>query len=223
VKEFLELQNAKRVKKLAIPEIIPSLQSELGASLPLHVSLSRTLQIKTEDREAFLETLRVSLRRSAVRAFIFDFQDVKWVPNFERNRWFLILGIKRPEYDELNGLLNACNEAVKSHGHPGLYTGGMGDGPMENNNSSDGLKRRKIDRDERQKQDFSECFHISIAWNLTEPDTEWTTLVRTIDARKYIQAPEAAFDAVKVRIGNAVQTITLPARRLGKRGVLGLG
>jgi hypothetical protein len=219
----LELQNAKRVRKLAIPEIIPSFQSELGASLPLHVSLSRTLQIKTEDREAFLETLRVSLRRSAVRTFSFDFQHLKWVPNFERNRWFLVLGIKRPEYDELNVLLNACNEAVENRGHPGLYTGGKGDGPMEGNNCSNGLKRRKVDEGERQKHDFSEYFHVSIAWNVTEPDTEWTTWVRTIDTSNYIQSPEAAFDAVKVRIGNVVQSIPLRTKRSGKDGVLGLG
>ena len=223
MKELLAFQNAKRVKKLVIPEMIPSLQSELGASLPLHVSLSRTLQIKTQDREAFLETLRVSLRRSAVRAFDFEFEYLKWVPNFERSRWFLVLGIKRPEYDELNGLLNACNEAVESHGHPGLYTGGKGDGPMEDRDLDDGSKRRRVNEVERQKQDYSEYFHVSIAWNLTEPDAEWTTLVRTIDTSKYIQSPEAAFDAIKVRIGNAVQNINLPTKRSGKGRVMGLG
>jgi hypothetical protein len=223
VKDSLEFQNAKRVKKLVIPEIVPSLQSELGASLPLHVSLSRTLQVKTQDREAVLETLRVSLRRSAVRAFDFEFEHLKWVPNFERNRWFLVLGIKRPEYDELNGLLNACNEAVESHGHPGLYTGGMGDGPMEDRDLDDGSKRRTVDTVQRRKHDYSEYFHVSIAWNLAEPDTEWMTLVQTIDTSKYIQLPEAAFDAIKVRIGNAVQNITLPAKRAVKGGALGLG
>jgi hypothetical protein len=219
VKELLELQNAKRVMKLAIPEIIPSLQSELGASLPLHVSLSRTLQIKTESRESFLETLRVSLRRSAVRAFNFEFQNLKWVPNFERNRWFLVLSMKRPEHDELNALLHACNEAVEDSGHPGLYTGGKGDGPMEDNNSSGGSKRRRVDHD------YSEYFHISIAWNLAEPNVEFTNLVQMIDTSKYIHSPEAAFDAVKVRIGNVVHSIALATKRsgLGKRRVLGLG
>jgi hypothetical protein len=223
VKESLALQNAKRVKKLAIPDLLPSLQSELGASLPLHVSLSRTLQIKTEDRDPFLETLRVSLRRSAVPAFNFEFQHLKWVPNFERNRWFLVLGIKIPKHDELNGLLRACNKAAESHGHAGLYTGSYGDGPMEDNNSDNKSKRRRVNEDELQEHDYSEYFHVSIAWNLTEPDTEWTTLVRTIDTSKYMQSPGAAFDAVKVRIGNVVHSISLPIRRSGKGGVLGLG
>ncbi|KAF1832950.1 hypothetical protein BDW02DRAFT_648763 [Decorospora gaudefroyi] len=224
IKDCLELQNAKRVKKLAIPEIVPSLLSELGASLPLHVSLSRTLQIKTEDRENFLDTLRVSLRKSAVRAFNFEFQSLKWVPNAERNRWFLVLGIKRPEHDKLNGLLHACNKAAHDSGHPGLYTGGKGDGPMGGNNSDHGPKRRKVDEHEQRKQDYSEYLHVTIAWNLAEPDAEWMTVIENIDISKYIQSPEAAFDAVKVKIGNAVQSISLATRRAAQRGaVLGLG
>src|SRR4051812_31170333 len=85
VRDLIDLQNTKHKKRLPVPDIIPSLQSDLGALLPLHVSLSRTLQIKTEDREPFLESLTTSLRRVAVRAFHFHFLGLKWVPNYERN------------------------------------------------------------------------------------------------------------------------------------------
>ncbi|KAF1942639.1 hypothetical protein EJ02DRAFT_502722 [Clathrospora elynae] len=222
VKDSLEVRNATRTKKLPVPDIIPSLLSELGASLPLHVSLSRTLQIKTEDREAFLETLRSSLRRAAVRAFHFDFYGLKWVPNFDRNRWFLVLRIKKPEHDEVNSLLHACNEAAENSGHPGLYTGGEGDGPMEENSPNTSSKRRKTGQAEQ--IDRSEFFHISIAWNLTEPDPEWTSLVQSIDTSKYIQSAEGPFDAVKARVGNVVHNIALANKRsgLGQGGVLGL-
>ncbi|KAE8822795.1 hypothetical protein PTNB85_09022 [Pyrenophora teres f. teres] len=223
VRHSLELQNAKRLKKLAIPDIVPSLQSELGAPLPLHVSLSRTLQIKTEDREAFLETLRLSLRRSTVCTFSFGFRNLKWVPNFERNRWFLVLSIERPANDELNHLLHACNEAARSSGHPGLYTGTEGDGPMEDHESNDSLKRRKVDKNEPRRLDFSKYFHVTIAWNLEEPDTEWTKLVEQLDTTTFIQSPEAEFDTVKVRIGSAVHNIALSTRRLGLSKGIGLG
>lgn len=207
-----------------MPEIIPSLQSDLGASLPLHVSLSRTLQIKTDDREPFLETLKASLRRSAVSVFTVKFQSLKWVPNFERNRWFLVLSIKRPENDELNSLLRACNQAARNTGHPGLYTGGAGDGPMENVDHKDGPKRRKVDGNEIEPKDYSQYFHVSIAWNLAEPDAEWTALVQSIEASRYITSPENAFDAVKVRIGNAVHNIALAPKRPGlAKGGRGLG
>jgi len=225
VRESLELQNAKRVNRLPIPDIVPSLRSELGAPLPLHVSLSRTLQIKTEDRDAFLETLRLSLRRSAVCSFDCEFRNLKWVPNFHRNRWFLVLSIKRPTHDELNHLLHACNEAAQISGHPGLYTGAEGDGPMEDHDLNDNLKRRKVDKIESRRLDFSKYFHVTIAWNLMEPDTEWTALVEQLDTTRFIQSPEAAFDTVKVRIGSAVHNITLSTRRigLGKSRGLGLG
>ncbi|RMZ66754.1 hypothetical protein GMOD_00002118 [Pyrenophora seminiperda CCB06] len=223
VKDSLELQNSKQLKKLPIPDIVPSLQSELGAPLPLHVSLSRTLQIKTEGRESFLETLKLSLRRSAVCSFNVEFRNLKWVPNFERNRWFLVLSIKRPGQDELNRLLHACNEAAQTSGHPGLYTGAEGDGPMEDTDLNDNLKRRKVDKIDLRHLDLSKYFHVTIAWNLTEPDTAWTTLVQQLDTTAFIQSPEATFDTVKVRIGSAVHNIALSTRRLGLGKGEGLG
>lgn len=203
----MEAENRKRVKPLTVPDIIPSLQSELGAPLPLHVSLSRTLQIKTDDRETFLETLHVSLRRAAVQAFRFDFCGLKWVPNSERTRWFLVLGIKKPAKDELNRLLSACNEAAQKSGHPELYAGGKGDGPMEANLPTTDAQA-KPDKTTR-----SENFHVSIAWNLTEPDLEWISLVRSIDPEKYIHSPQGSFEVVKARVGNVVHNFDLIVRR----------
>ncbi|KAF1932117.1 uncharacterized protein M421DRAFT_284824 [Didymella exigua CBS 183.55] len=204
IKDALKQANLKRAKPLPVPDIIPSLQSELGAPLPLHVSLSRTLQIKTDDRKSFLGTLNTSLRRAAVQAFHFDFCDLKWVPNYERNRWFLVLGIKKPAHDGLNRLLSACNEAAQKCGHPALYSGGKGDGPM-GSNSPPYTKHDKTDR--------SDMFHVSIAWNLTEPDPDWIYLVKNMDVDKHIQSPQAAFDVVKARVGNVVHNFNLVARK----------
>lgn len=202
----------KRAKPLPVPDIIPSLQSELGAPVPLHVSLSRTLQVKTEDRESFLGTLDVALRRAAVQAFRFAFRGLKWVPNYQRNRWFLVLGIERPVHDELNRLLSACNEAAQKSGFPALYAGGKGDGPMEINSptasSPDG--RESIDR--------SENFHVSIAWNLEEPDHQWIELVQGLHVDSLVRSPQASFDVVKARVGNVVHNFDLRTRKnsLGK-------
>jgi hypothetical protein len=210
VRDVLQLQNEKRPTKLPVPKITPSLQSDLGAPLPLHVSLSRTLQIRTEDKEAFVDTLRSSVRKAAVSAFHFNFVGLNWVPNFERNRWFLVLSIEKPLQNELNRLLIACNEATNKCGHPGLYVGGPGDGPMEDSN---GAKRRKSEHHEEQDSDFSSRFHISIAWNLEEPDSEWTSLVKDIDVRKHIESPQSTFDVVKARVGNVVHNVNLRVAR----------
>ena len=218
--DSIKQENKKRAKPLPVPDIVPSLQSELGAPLPLHVSLSRTLQIKTDDRETFLGTLNTSLRGAAIQAFHADFRGLKWVSNFERNRWFLVLGIKKPAHNELNRLLSACNEAARKCGHPALYSGGKGDGPMEDNSPTLGpdLKRDKVDR--------SDNFHVSIAWNLIEPDPEWVSLIKSMDVDKYIHTSQVSFDVVKARVGNVVHNIELRSRKnnLGTgRGSLGLG
>ena len=213
VKKSIEQHNTLRNKKEPIPDVTSSLRSELGAPLPLHISLSRTLQIQTEDREVFLETVKTSLRKAAVRVFNIEFLGLKWVPNFDRNRWFLVLNIKKPEHDELNRLLIACNEAAKKRSHGALYTGGEGDGPMVNDCSESNRKRRKSQHDGGEEVDYSGFFHISIAWNLAEPDPEMISLVENMSIEPHIQSPEVTFDAVKVRIGNVVHKIDLAAQR----------
>ncbi|KAH6637877.1 U6 snRNA phosphodiesterase Usb1 [Boeremia exigua] len=217
-------ENKKRSKPLPVPDIIPSLQSDLGAPLPLHVSLSRTLQIKTEDRDGFLAALDASLRRAAVPAFSPSFSGLKWVPNFERNRWFLILGIAKPPHDELNRLLAACNAAAQQSGFAALYAGGQGDGPMAPNPNSPTARSHEASTDR------SENFHVSVAWNLSEPEAAWVDLVAGLSVDS-VSSPDASFDVVKARVGNVVHNFDLSTRKtsLGKPGAgarrasLGLG
>jgi hypothetical protein len=226
VREVVESCNKENATSHDVPKIVSFLQSEFGAPLPLHVSLSRTLQLKTEDRDGFLETLRSCLRKVAVRSFHFKFHSLKWVPNFERNRWFLVLRIEKPTDNELNKLLSACNEATHKCGHPALYSGGQGDGPMENNTAQDDFKKRKRETLEDVEDDRSERFHISIAWNLEEPEPEWISVIKAIEVGRYLATPEATFNTVKVRVGNVVHNINLSAERSGrtiKRGIMGLG
>lgn len=64
-------------------------------------------------------------------------------------------------------------------------------------------------------EDRSAYFHVSIAWNLSEPAPEWMSLVESIDVSKFTQPPEAAIDVVKVKIGNVVSGIALGAKRPG--------
>ncbi|KAJ4984274.1 hypothetical protein SVAN01_10243 [Stagonosporopsis vannaccii] len=207
IKATIEAESAKSAKSHPDPDIIPSLQSDLGAPLPLHISLSRTLQIKTEDRESFLGNLEVALRRAAVQAFHFAFRGLRWVPNYERSRWFLVLGIEKPAHDELNRLLSACNEAARKSGFPALYAGGKGDGPMENNSPT------ARSSDEHDSIDRSENFHISIAWNLEEPDPQWVDLVRGLHVDSHIRSPQASFGVVKARVGNVVHNFDLRTRK----------
>lgn len=108
----------------------------------------------------------------------------------------------------MNQLLKACNHAAQKCGHSGLYTGGEGDGPMEGNKILEPAKSGISTQDDR-----SAYFHVSIAWNLSEPDPEWISLVQDIDVDVHIQSLEAVIDAVKVKIGNTVNSIALGVRR----------
>lgn len=155
------------------------------------------------------ETLERSLRKAAVRSFQIVFTGLRWVSNFEHNRWFLVLSIKRPAHDELNRLLNACNEAAGKCGYPGLYTGGEGDGPMHEDRSQ---KRRRSEVAEEESVDYSTFFHVSIAWNLTEPDPDWASLVENLGITKHICSTESPVVAVKAKIGNVVHNIPLRNR-----------
>ena len=74
--------------------------------------------------------------------------------------------------------------------------------------------------------DRSENFHVSIAWNLTEPAAEWVSLVQSMDIGSHIRSPQASFDAVKARVGNTVHNFDLGSRKnslVKARGSLGLG
>jgi hypothetical protein len=191
--------------------------SEMHLACRTRRARSRTLQIRTEGREAFLETLKSCVRRAAVRSFHFGFSSLKWVPNFERNRWFLVLSIERPAKNELNELLSACNDAAGKCGHPGLYAGGVGDGPME----TETLPIREDQVDARQhvgveETDWSDRFHVSVAWNLEEPHPDWVSLVKSVNLDEHVRSPEASFDAVKARVGNVVHSIDLRCRSAGR-------
>jgi U6 snRNA phosphodiesterase len=180
------------------------------------------LQIKTDRRETFLDSLAADLRKSRVPPFKIQFGKLKWVPNFERNRWFLVLGIEKPLGDELNRLLHACNKATADCGHPGLYTGERGDGPMNQEDLARSAKRRRTSNGMKAFEsalcgtdgqiDRTEIFHISIAWNLIEPAPAWVDLVRNFDVSKLVEPPQTTFDAVKARIGNVVHNIRLASR-----------
>jgi hypothetical protein len=234
VKASLGKANQNLKSPLPVPDLKPSLLSPLGAPLPLHISLSRTLQIKTDDREAFLNALTTRLRKAAVRPFNIGFTKLNWVPNFERNRWFLVLGIERPPADELNKLLEACNKASIGCGFPGLYTGGEGDGPMEEN-SERAAKRKKSSiaskkasgangPDAKVVSDYTDYFHVSIAWNLDTPMQESINIVRDMDLPETIGSLRIPFDTVKARIGNIVHNIPISKAPPNGRetGILGL-
>ncbi|KAK6505418.1 poly(U)-specific 3'-to-5' RNA exonuclease [Arthrobotrys musiformis] len=167
------------------------LYSDLGTQLPLHISMSRPIVLRTEERDGFMAELERVVERSGVQSFDVRFTSLEWVPNQDRTRWFWVMRATSPASGQhrqtlLSSLLTACNQVVRSHNQPELYL-----------TDSRGATR--------------EGFHVSIGWSLTEPSKG---LCEGISAAILNNRPELSdltmkCGTLKVKIGNAVHAVEL--------------
>ena len=179
------------------------LENELGVSLPLHVSLSRPLSLPTDQKEAYVARLGEAIRTSQVQFFEVQPAEVLWHANESRTRNFLVARVRCASGRSLERLLTACNAVATEFFQPRLY--------------SDGDEAAGA-RDE---------FHMSVAWSLGSASLhgarqESATLESQPIVPPALMAHVAAlsiqFSEVKVRVGQAVQTIPLgPPRVAGSR------
>jgi len=173
------------------------LHNRLNVPLPLHISLSRPLVLRTEQREAFLDQLQTSISSTGVQGFATKPALLRWHPNESKTRWFLVLGLSKSENEELPRLLAACNSVAERFGHPSLYHDNeCGDG--ENDVGIVGKEGR---------------FHVSIAWSLQPPVETQEGLAASNDTLQAVKELEMPFSQVKVRIGQDVTCIKLPKPR----------
>ncbi|KAK4565480.1 poly(U)-specific 3'-to-5' RNA exonuclease [Recurvomyces mirabilis] len=192
-------------------EVYSLLQNDLGVSLPLHVSLSRPLVLQTEQKAPFLEQLKQHIISSTARTFSAKPVSLRWHSNETSTRWFLVLQLGRPPGDELAKLLTASNTVASAFDQPLLYAG----------DEEAATQSGPADDEERAGR-----FHISVAWSLEPQTTSGTHLTATAkqDAALSDDGPSTSssyaeldivFAEVKVRIGQDVETIPLPAPRRG--------
>ncbi|BCS21273.1 HVSL domain-containing protein [Aspergillus puulaauensis] len=175
------------------------LHSDLGAQLPLHISLSRPVVLRTEQRRPFMEAFESTLEKSVLSPFNVQVDSLDWVSNFEKTRWFYVLRAKRPDKDYLNNLLQISNRTLASFGQPPLYK------PVSDLSKSSGAQQGSKSTS---AADYTGCFHISIAWSLTEPSTDERECMKSIDIQE-LTALMINFDCVKAKIGNNVSSIPL--------------
>jgi len=229
------LREKGAVEKSAIQSF---LTSDLGAPLPLHVSLSRPIGLATEQKDGFLTALERSVKSSGVRPFKFTFAGLDWVPNFETTRWFLVLRLQRPGGDELNKLLRVGNRVVRDFGQPPLYVPPASSTSDEAMLGSTVKAPRHGDRTGRARgavppvrasdaQDVSDAFHISVAWTLEPPSEELREATKTLvndaqfDEIRGLGVKVEAIKAIKAKIGNVVTHIDLPVNVMEEKGLFG--
>ncbi|KAJ5971249.1 uncharacterized protein N7479_001167 [Penicillium vulpinum] len=183
------------------PTVHSLLHSDLGAQLPLHISLSRPVILRTEQRVSFTEALQKAIHDSHVLSFDVQPDTLYWSSNYEKTRCFLVLGVQRPKHDGLNRLLKVSNDILARFGQPSLYATSSTQGKQTNVSFHDRSGMLSSD-------DFSGCFHISLAWSLSEPGPKERERVAGIDLQA-LREIRVEFDSVKAKIGNIVGSIPL--------------
>ncbi|KAF8865313.1 hypothetical protein BDZ45DRAFT_788981 [Acephala macrosclerotiorum] len=198
-------------------EVRSFLTSDLGAPLPLHISLSRPIGFSTEQKDDFVVSLERTIKSSAVRPFNVSFSGLDWVPNFEKTRWFLVLRLQKPNSDGLNKLLHVSNAVVQEHGQPPLYAKPSTSSIVKSGKSPNQSRKRKLFIENatslwKDMQDLSTALHISIAWTLTEPSQELVELTKSVTHDKFdkIKKIQISVEEIKAKVGNIVTRMPLP-------------
>lgn len=129
------------------------------------------------------------------------------VSNYEQTRWFYVLRARKPDQDNLNRLLGIANRCLALYGQPPLYEPPQGPGAEQAPGLS-GRSAHKQTGTQPQMADYSDCFHISLAWSLTAPSSEDRDQVARIDLRRMSDL-RISFDCVKAKLGNQITSIPL--------------
>lgn len=145
-----------------------------------------------------------------------------------------MLGIAKLDWDELNRLLNASNQAAVVFGLPSLYTKNKGKeaegihtgrkkgSPQRTRDQHSGTAQADL---ESVLRDRSEAFHISIAWVLDEPGSDSQALLQNAEVMEFMEKEVGEmtieFSVVKAKIGNAISVIGLNSKVVEEKGILG--
>ncbi len=175
------------------------LHSDLGVQLPLHISLSAPLVLKTEQKESFENSIGSKLAHTHVKSFAVKVTKLDWVANHDKTRFFLVLKLSKPENDDLNQLLAMCNDAAYQFDLPQLYD----NADKDRSSLEDPVAGKTQDK----VADKSDTFHISVAWTLEEPDDRARRrLIDVVDGQ--LRGLQVSFSLLKLKIGSTV--IDLP-------------
>lgn len=223
-------QIVTQIRGRANSELYSLLVSELGSPRPLHISLSPPLALRTEERDGYVTSLANSIRQFlsrdkerttnatgdiSKRQVRLRLNGLKWAANAEGNRWFLAVGIVKPDNDELNKLLAACNAVAVSQSLPTLYMKppSTAKNPLGSPNyPRSGESKLQQASSEDSYQDQSDRFHFSIAWTLEQPTpANATTPITNLSQQdsESISNLIISIGVVKVKVGNSIKNIPL--------------
>ncbi|KOS21427.1 U6 snRNA phosphodiesterase [Escovopsis weberi] len=206
------------------------LTSDLGAPLPLHISLSRPLALDTARKDDYLDEVSLGIKARNTGCFAVVPTALVWHQSPDSNRTFLVLRVasrearedlidppgkkenknnnKKKKNQELAALLAACNDVARRFDQPALYSSGAGD----STGSGSGC--------------VEDAFHVSIGWTfgLASDDEAAVEALELFgdDEFREMQAWEIEVSGVKAKIGNVVTHVPLSSQQLSKRSLFGI-
>ncbi|KAK0667710.1 hypothetical protein QBC41DRAFT_323296 [Cercophora samala] len=171
-------------------KITSLLESELRVALPLHISLSRPLNLTTSQKDRFLSDVQKAL--ASDHPFEIELGRVEWHFTSESGRAFLVMRVICPSgNNELVYFLSKINDLAQLYGQPQLYTWAS---------AAEG-------------KEVADAFHFSIAWCLGKPSEDLERITERAFAHPEVQAVKRLFKltvcSIKVKVGNAVTDIPL--------------
>ncbi|KAK9777525.1 putative U6 snRNA phosphodiesterase [Seiridium cardinale] len=209
------------------------LTSDLGAPLPLHISLSRPLSLTTGQKGEFLDRLRDAVSKCGLGEFELTPTALEWHRTYESSRSFLVLrvvssapplfspavpvsslksvavgkpGEKNPE---LGALLRHCNTLCKTFEQPELYAFSSGVMDLEGGH-------------ELAVANAENAFHVSLAWSFAEPTEGLRQATKQVfEMREHasgVKGIRIKVDGIKAKIGNIVTHLPLSATAARKIG-----
>jgi U6 snRNA phosphodiesterase len=156
-------------------------------------------------------------------------EDLDWVPNSEKTRWFLVLRLRKPEGDGLNRLLDVCNGTVEEYSQPSLYAASRHarERPLKVTAWPRKQGRNNIVPTPKTEEvsDYSSAFHISVAWTLEQPSSFVMNSTKSAindEAFEALESVPITVDAVKVKVGNIVTSIFLPLKVIEGKSLFGI-
>lgn len=212
------------------------LTSDLGAPLPLHISLSRPLSLTTAQKDDFLDRLRGVTAKSGIGEFELTPTALEWHRTRESARSFLVLRVassaasrgntsqkwteesnQAKKNAELHTLLGQCNTVCRSFGQAELYAFDRQD---------EGGRATVV-------EDIGDAFHASVAWSFALPTEELERATAETFAtdtfRHGVGHMRIKVDGIKAKIGNVVTHLPIATKGTrttggapGKRGLFGV-
>jgi hypothetical protein len=182
-------------------ELHKFLTSDLGAPLPLHISLSRPLSLSTSDKDSFFLRLSQSLQTSGTAPFKVTPRGLAWYKSPDSDRTFLILRVTAHDASandmaapnpQLLALLKRCNTIATMFNEKPLYQ-------------------------QTRNEPVGSAFHVSVAWSFGIPsDEESLRSLKVLKTRRFAEVREWEIDvsAIKIKVGNAVHHVPLQGKTM---------